>query len=205
MEILAFCSSHQNLWSRQAQYTTRSLPWKFRLVQFLIRYLSIFLSNSFIYEWREFAQRDSKEEEEEKLEYFIFSFYIICFTTYHLNFTWLYKQWRVIASLIFFFFLEKGKDLLQRILIAGAKQGNPIDEWKTNIAKLLRSRRNVPLGSSVITKAKTIYKGEEFIFKVYIYIMNKGFLGELTPFKCQWEDNTQMGSQKSYVCCACNN
>lgn len=56
--------------------------------------------------------------------------------------------------------LEKGKDLLQRILIAGAKQGNPIDEWKTNIAKLLRSKRNInPAGSSVITKAKTIYKG----------------------------------------------
>lgn len=53
---------------------------------------------------------------------------------------------------------ERGQDLLRRVLEAGARQDNPINEWKSNLAKLLRSRRNIHETSSIISKAKTIYK-----------------------------------------------
>ena len=45
-------------------------------------------------------------------------------------------------------------------MIAGAKQGNPVTEWRTNISKLLSSRlrRNIAPDKTVMTKAKTIYK-----------------------------------------------
>lgn len=51
-----------------------------------------------------------------------------------------------------------GKNLIKRVLIAGGKQDNPISEWKTNIAKLLRSKRDIAQGDTLITKAKKIYK-----------------------------------------------
>ena len=60
-----------------------------------------------------------------------------------------------------FRFTEIGKDLLKRVLMAGARQGNPIAEWRTNISKLLsgRSKRYIGNGKTIATKAKTIYKG----------------------------------------------
>ncbi|XP_012563175.2 uncharacterized protein LOC100201986 isoform X1 [Hydra vulgaris] len=59
---------------------------------------------------------------------------------------------------------ENGKDLLRRIKTASASQTNPIEKWRSSISNILRnrSRRNVRhSGSSVITKAKMLYKIEE--------------------------------------------
>ena len=59
--------------------------------------------------------------------------------------------------------IDAGKGLIKRVLIAGAKQGTPLSDWKTNVSKLLtgRYKRDGSLDQTVITRAVTIYKNPE--------------------------------------------
>jgi len=55
---------------------------------------------------------------------------------------------------------EGGKELIKRIIQAGAQQGNPVADWQTNIAQLLtrRGKRNIHADKTIITKSVKIYK-----------------------------------------------
>ena len=57
-------------------------------------------------------------------------------------------------------FIDRGKDLLKRIVKAGLDQNNPVQEWRSKLSKLLRAKRNTLGTESIISKAKTIYAGK---------------------------------------------
>lgn len=81
--------------------------------------------------------------------------------------------------ILVYFETERGRDLIKRILAASAEQNNPIEEWKANLSKLLRSKRSTLGTRSVITKAKTIFKkGKQMVWQLFnqfgILMVNKG-------------------------------